>query len=101
MRTARNHVSLVLLGFALLAGSAVAPGTTRAQTTPVLGSTAFAKPDGEGWVVGPAGTGLQRRRSKRSRDRNPVDELGRGHGHRLWPRQHLQAARRLLPPSCC
>lgn len=50
MRTARNHVSLqVLLGFALLAGSAVAPGTTLAQTTPVLGSAAFAKPDGEGW----------------------------------------------------
>lgn len=49
MRTARNHFSLALLGFALLAARAVAPGTTHAQSTPVLGSAAFATPNGEGW----------------------------------------------------
>lgn len=49
MRAARKHISLVLAGFALLAGGVVAPGTALAQTTPVLGSKAFALPDGEGW----------------------------------------------------
>lgn len=48
-RTARNHVSLALLGIALLATGAPASGATLAQTAPVLGSAAFAKPDGEGW----------------------------------------------------